>query len=60
MVVDLEHRNVSHEAARRGAVPVILTGLEEDAVAGTDHLDRPAAPLHEADPLGATPCVRQA
>ena len=34
-----------------GAVPVLLAGLEEDAVAGTDHLDRPAAPLAEADAL---------
>ena len=34
-----------------GAVPVLLAGLEEDAVAGPDHLDRPAAPLREADAL---------
>ena len=34
------------------AVPVLLARLEEHAVAGTDHLDRPAAPLREADALG--------
>jgi hypothetical protein len=28
---------------------VFLARLEEDAVAGADHLDRPAAPLAEAD-----------
>ena len=32
-----------------GAVPVILAGLEEHAVAGTDHFDRAAAVLREAD-----------
>jgi hypothetical protein len=30
---------------------VLLVGLEEDAVAGTDDLDRPAAALAEADAL---------
>src|SRR5262245_19653823 len=50
-VVDLEHREVGHEAAWRGTVPVLLSRFEEDAVAGTYDLDRRAAPLGEADPL---------
>src|SRR5207253_8626359 len=32
--------------------PVVLTRLEEDAVARADHLDRPALALAEADTLG--------
>ena len=52
VVVHLEHREVGHEAVGRGAVPVLLAGLEEDAVAGTDDLDRPAAALATADALG--------
>src|SRR5579884_224346 len=51
-VVHLEHRGMDHEAGGRGAVPVVLIRLEEDAVSGTDHLDRPTAALTEADPLG--------
>ena len=34
-----------------GAVPVVLAWLEEDAVAGPDHLDRAAFALAEADAL---------
>jgi hypothetical protein len=52
IVVDLEHREVGHEAVRGGAVPVVLAGLEEHTLAWADHLDRPAAELREADPLG--------
>src|SRR5207244_11325516 len=52
LVVDLEHREVGHEAVRRGAVPVLFAGLEEDAVAGADDLDRAAAVLRAADALG--------
>jgi len=37
------------EPLRGGAVPVLLAGLEEDAVSRADHLDRPAAPLGVAD-----------
>ena len=37
---------------RRGAVPVLLARLEEDAVAGADDLDRAARALAEADALG--------
>jgi hypothetical protein len=33
-------------------VPVVLSGLEEDTVAGADDLDRSAAALDESDPLG--------
>src|SRR5438046_3153588 len=52
VVVDLEHRDVGHEARRRGAVPVILTRTEEHAVARADDLDGLAAALREADALG--------
>src|SRR2546429_7303823 len=52
LVVDLLQGEVGHEAGRRGAVPVVLARLEEHAVAGPDHLDRPTAPLAEADTLG--------
>src|SRR5919109_2392040 len=50
-VIHLEHREVGHEARRCGAVPMLLAGLEEDGVAGVDHLDRAAAPLCEGDAL---------
>ena len=43
---------MSHEAVWRGTVPVILAGLEEDAVAGSDHLDRLAPALAEPHALG--------
>lgn len=33
-VIDLDHGEVGHEAVRGGAVPVLLSGLEEDAVSG--------------------------
>src|SRR5215207_5628890 len=51
LVVDLVEREVHHEAVGRRAVPVVLAGLEEHAVAGADHLDRAAAALTEADAL---------
>src|SRR5918999_5120707 len=50
--VDLLHGYVGHEAVRGGAVLVVLTRLEEHAVAGADHLDLSAAALAEADSLG--------
>src|SRR5215213_3730162 len=50
-LVVLLHGDVDHEAVRRGAVPVVLARLEEDAVAGPDELDLPAFPLAEADAL---------
>ena len=49
LVVDLEHREVRHEAVWRGAVPVLLARLEEDPVAGPDQLDWAAAALREAE-----------
>jgi hypothetical protein len=47
-VVGLLHRDVGHEALGGGAVPVVLVGLEEDAVAGADNLDLSAPALAEA------------
>jgi hypothetical protein len=41
------------------ALPVLLTGREEDAVTGTDDGDWPAAPLREPDPLGINPLELQ-
>ena len=41
-VVDVEHREMGHEAFGRRAVPVLFIGLEEHAVAGPNDLDRPA------------------
>src|SRR3954470_1554806 len=46
------HCHVRHEPRRSSAVPVGLAGLEEDAVAGANHLDRPAFALTQADALG--------
>ena len=43
---------MGHEAVRRGAVPVILTGLKEHSVTRADHLYRTAFALAEADALG--------
>ena len=40
-----------------GAAPVIFAGLEEDSIAGADHLDRAPAPLHQADALGDPDCL---
>jgi hypothetical protein len=51
-VVVLLHRDVDHEAVRRRAVPVVLVGLEEDAVARADELHLAALALAEADALG--------
>src|SRR2546423_1867916 len=51
-VVDLEHREVSHEPRRSCAVPVVLARLEEHAVAGPDDLHGTAAPLRETHALG--------
>ena len=43
---------MGHEAVGRGAVPVVLAGLEEHAVAGADLLDRAAFALAATDALG--------
>src|SRR3954451_12580756 len=48
----LLHGDVDHEAVRRGAVPVVLAGLEEEPVAGKDLLDGAALALAEPDALG--------
>src|SRR5207247_8697815 len=50
--VVLLHGDVDHEAVRCGAMPVVLAGLEEDAVARTDDLDRPVLVLAQANALG--------
>src|SRR5688500_715829 len=52
LLVDLLHRYVGHEAVGGSTVPVIFGGLEEHAVARTDHLDRSTSALREADALG--------
>ncbi len=44
--------DVAHEAVGGGAVPVVLSGLEEDPVAGSDDLDRAVLVLAQADALG--------
>ena len=51
VVVDFEHREVGHESVGCGAVPVILSWLEEAAVAVADDLNRAAAALAAADPV---------
>src|SRR5205085_10051925 len=51
-LVVLLHGDVDHEPVGGGAAPVVLTGLEEHAVAGTDFLDRVALALAQADPFG--------
>ena len=43
---------MDHEPRRRGAVPVVLAGLQEDPVPGTDGLDRAAVALAEPDAFG--------
>src|SRR3954462_5783562 len=51
-LVVLLHGDVGHEAVGGGAVPVVLTGLEEDPVTRPELLDRPAVALAEPDALG--------
>src|SRR5437588_10520284 len=51
-VVVLLHRDVDHEAVGRRAVPVVLPGLEEDAVARADDLHLTALTLAKAEALG--------
>jgi hypothetical protein len=45
VLVDFKHRQVGHEPLWRCAVPVVLTGLKEHAVARPDDLDGAAAAL---------------
>jgi hypothetical protein len=49
-VVGFLHRDVGHEAVGGGAVPVVLAGLEVDAVAGLDDLNGAVFALAEASP----------
>ena len=49
-LIVLLHGDVDHEAIGRGAVPVVLAGLEEDAVAGADGLDQAAFALAQPTP----------
>src|SRR3954451_8408510 len=51
-LVRLLNGDVRHQPRGRGAVPVVLARLEEDAVAGADDLDRAAFTLAQADALG--------
>src|SRR5207248_3392960 len=51
LIVDLVDREVDHQSVGGGPVPVVLVGFEEDAIAGTDELDRPAAALAEPNSL---------
>src|SRR5439155_24928980 len=48
---DLNQRQVGHESLRRGAVPVILAGFEDDAAARADLFHRGTATLHATDAL---------
>src|SRR3954453_7420005 len=51
-LVVLLHGDVGHEAVGRGAVPVVLAGLEDHPAAGLDLFDRTAFALAAADALG--------
>jgi hypothetical protein len=51
-LVVLLQRETDHEAVGRGAVPVVLTRLEEDPVSGTDDLYGAAFTPAQADALG--------
>src|SRR3954464_388628 len=50
-LVVLLHCEMSHEAVGRGAMPVVLAGLEEHAVTGPDLLNRSALSLAQPDAL---------
>src|SRR4051794_19334557 len=52
LVVGFVDGEVDHEAVACGAVPVFLVGFEQDAVAGVDDFDGPAAALAQADAFG--------
>jgi hypothetical protein len=49
-LVALLHGDVDHQPVWRGAVPVVLAGLEEDAVAGANDLDGAAFALADRTP----------
>src|ERR1700722_542115 len=50
-LVGLLHGGMHHEAVGRGTMPVVLPGLEEDAVAGTNGLDWTALTLAQTHAL---------
>ena len=45
LLVDLVEREMDHQPAGGGSVPVLLVRLDVDPVAGADDLDRSAAAL---------------
>src|SRR5438309_799369 len=51
-LVVLLHRDVDHESVGSRAVPVLLSRLEEHAIAWPDDLDRSALPLTQPDTFG--------
>jgi hypothetical protein len=50
-LIELKHCEVSHESIWGRTVPVLLTGLEEDAVTGSDNFNRSTATLRASDAL---------
>ena len=52
LIVAFVDREVDHEPVGCRTVPVLLVGLEEDAVSGSDDLDGPTAALAQADAFG--------
>ena len=52
LVVGFIEGEVNHQSGGSGAVPVLLVGLDVDAVARADHLDLAAAALDQPDPFG--------
>jgi hypothetical protein len=51
LVVDVEHREVRHEAVGRRSVPVLLAGLEEHPIPRPDLLYWATAALAQAESL---------
>src|SRR5262249_63004 len=51
-VVNLEHGKVGHEAVRRGAVPVLLSRLEEHTISWPDDFNLPTTTLAKANAFG--------
>jgi len=51
LIVDLLYRKMSHELMGRRAVPVVLSGLEEDPITGVNHLDGTAPQLDDPESL---------
>ena len=59
MSLPLDQRQVCHEPVGCGTVPVVLAGLEEHAVSGSDHLNGPAPALAEPVTLGHVDVLAQ-